>query len=295
MRELRNTLGQTFGTKKAKKAIASFTENAISPEKSARLLLNGKAPKLDSAAKAMFTTISASTAGMATREELAAVADAAKPRPRPNVAAEDVRDVYTAESLIGDGMMAHIPVLEWTTTLNAKKEIVTKSRFVSNRVAKVGMNVEKLKILRYMLLALDVLRASKAARGKGFMLPRRDELKTVVGDMPESVLENFKRKFSEAGMIDKFKYDLLATHLCAMACLVDNYEVDTWDLKEDLALETKQIQQYFMEIGAKVSAFPEGERKRLGIDKAAAKQRRIARLKLPLEFPKVAFARASKR
>jgi len=293
MRELRNNLGQTFGTKKAKKAIASFTENAISPAVSARLQANGKALKLDSAAKAMISNIAEATAGMASREELAAAADAAKPRPIPNITATEVKDVYTTEVLIGDGIMALIPVKGWVDTLKAKKEVITNSRYVSHRIAKMATNIEKLKILRYILMILEILRVSKGSRGT-LIIPRRDDLKAAVGDMPESILDNFKRRFTDSGTITKFKLDLVTTHLCAMACLVENYEVDVWDLKEDLRLETKQISQYFQEIGARVVAFPEAERKRMGLERAAAAQRRIAKLKLPLEFPKVAFARARK-
>ncbi|TVY62726.1 DNA-directed RNA polymerase I subunit rpa49 [Lachnellula suecica] len=294
MREARNNLGQTFGTKKSKKAIASFTENAISPALAARQQANGKATKMDAAAQAMISNIAEATAGMATRDELAAVADAAKPRPKPNLAAQDVKDVYTNNSLIGDGIMALLPVRDWATALKAKKEIVTQSRFVSHRIANVSMNVEKLKVMRYMLLSLDILRVSKALRGGERQLPMRNELKNVMGDMPEAVLESWKRKYSESGRVSKFKVDLLITHLCAMACVVDNYDVDVWDLMEDLALEPKQMAQYFHEIGAKLAAFPEGERRRLGLDKAAASQRRIAKLRLPLDFPRVAFARARK-
>jgi DNA-directed RNA polymerase I subunit RPA49 len=293
MRELRNALGQTFGTKKAKKAIASFTENAISPALSARLQANGKAPKLDSAAKAMISNIAEATAGMATREELAAAADAAKPRPIPNIAATEVKDVYTTDSLIGDSIMVMIPVKGWSDTLKAKKEVITNSRYVSHRIAKMASNVEKLKILRYMLMVLEILRVSKASKGT-LMIPRRDELKNALGDMPESVLDNFRRRFTDMGVITKFKLDLITTHLCAMACLVDNYEVDVWDLKEDLRLEIKQIVQYFQEIGARIANFPDAERKRLGIERAAAAQRKLAKLKLPLEFPRVAFAKARK-
>lgn len=289
MREQRNHLGQTFGTKKARKAIASFTENAIAPGRAAKLA-NGRAIKLDSATQVMLSNIADATAGMASREELAAAADAAKPRPTPNLAAEDIKDVYTIDSLIGANIITHIPVREWVKALKDKEEIVTNSRFVSHRVAKVNANVEKLKILRYMLLAFEVLRVSKPVRNAR-LLPRRDDLKSLMADMPEAVLEAFKRKFSESGQISKFKLDLLTTHLCALACIVDNFEVDVWDLKEDLRLDIKPMSQYFSEIGAKVVAFPESERKRLDMDKVVAAQRRIARLKLPLEFPKVAFGR----
>jgi DNA-directed RNA polymerase I subunit RPA49 len=51
------------------------------------------------------------------------------------------------------------------------------------------------------------------------------------------------------------------------------------------------MSQYFHEIGAKVVAANEVERKKLGLDKAAAAQRKFAKLRLPLDFPKLRFAR----
>ena len=92
-------------------------------------------------------------------------------------------------------------------------------------------------------------------------------------------------------MITTFGADLIKTHLCALACIVDNYEVNTYDLQEDLKLDTKTMSQYFMEIGAKITALGETERRKLGLEKSVAAQRRVAKLKLPLEFPKVSFGR----
>lgn len=78
-----------------------------------------------------------------------------------------------------------------------------------------------------------------------------------------------------------------------MACLVDNYDVETFDLQEDLKLETKVMSQYFSEIGAKIVPLGAAEARKL--DKVSAAQRKIAKLRLPLVFPKVSFGRASKR
>ena len=61
MRERRNILGQTFGTKKARKAIASVTENAISPDKSARN--KDKPAKFDATTAAILSNMSESTKG----------------------------------------------------------------------------------------------------------------------------------------------------------------------------------------------------------------------------------------
>lgn len=289
MREQKNILGQAFGTKKAKKAIASFTENAIAPDQASR-----KDTKLDAGAKAMLANIGEMTAGMASAAELAAVAEEAKPRPKHNQDATEIQDVYTVDVLIGDEVMPHIPVRSWIDDLKAKNEIITTSRFVSRRLQKVGPNIEKLRILRYMQLLLDMFNKSTVKRDVR-LIPKRDKLKEIMGGLPESVVENARRKFSDQGAMSKFKADLLITHLCAMACLVDNYEVDLWDLKEDLKMETRDLEKYFREIGAKIAALGVAEAKRIGMDKVAAAQHKVAKLKLPLSFPQVSVGRANKR
>ncbi|KAK2628475.1 hypothetical protein QTJ16_001578 [Diplocarpon rosae] len=289
LRERRNILGQTFGTKKARKAIASVTENAISPDKSARA--NGKPSKINAATAAMIASMAEGANAIKPRDELAQQVEDSKPRPKANKGATTIQEVYTVDSLIGIDIFKAVPIREWEKSLKANKEFMVSSRYVSSRVGQVSGNPEKLKILRYMLLMLDVLGACKNGRG-GKELPRRDELKKVLqGDIPESVLESIKRKFTEGSKISKFKSDLMVTHLCALACLVDNYEVDMFPLQEDLGMETKQMVQYFMEIGAKIGVLGEPERRRQGLEKAAAAQRRVAKLKLPLEFPKVSFGR----
>ncbi|KAH7393442.1 RNA polymerase I associated factor, A49-like protein [Cadophora sp. MPI-SDFR-AT-0126] len=288
MRERRNILGQTFGTKKARKAIASVTENAITPDKSARN--KDKPAKFDATTAAILSNMSETTKGMATRDELAQRVEDAKPRPKANRDAKHVQDVYTANDLIGKEVMKAIPVKTWQDAIKANKELPLASQFVAFRFRKHGSNVEKLKIFRYMLLLMQVLNNCKMIRGTR-TLPRRDELKKYLEDVPESVLESIKRKFADGPTITSFGADLIRTHLCALACIVDNYEVNIFDLQEDLKLETKDMSRYFMEIGAKIAVLGEVERKKLGLEKAVAAQRRVAKLKLPLEFPKVSFGR----
>lgn len=287
MRERRNILGQTFGTKKARKAIASVTENAISPDKSARN--KDKPAKFDATTAAILSNMSESTKGMATRDELAQRVEDAKPRPKANRDAKQVQDVYTTDELIGKEVMKAIPVKIWQDAIKART-LEVPHRYVAGRVEHVQSNIEKVKILRYMQLLMHVLNSCKTTRGIR-NLPRRDELKRILEDIPESVLESIKRKFTDGPMITTFGADLIKTHLCALACIVDNYEVNTYDLQEDLKLDTKTMSQYFMEIGAKITALGETERRKLGLEKSVAAQRRVAKLKLPLEFPKVSFGR----
>ncbi|QSZ30592.1 hypothetical protein DSL72_000149 [Monilinia vaccinii-corymbosi] len=296
-RELRNDLGETFGTKKSKKAIASITENAISANRRSRLVADGAKPaKLDAAKSAVIASMAEATSAMASRKDLEEQADAAKPRPKADLSAKDIKDVYTVDSLIGSDIFKSVPVLEWEQAVKEKKNITTNSRYVSARIVTAATaGVDKLRILRYLLLLLDLHMASRPMHGGKMlpkMLPKHDEMKSKLGDnLPQSLLEDIRRKYSDAGVMSKFKSDLLITHVCALACLVDNYEVDLYDLQLDLKLETNEMSQYFKEIGARIAALPELRRKALNLDKATAAQRKTAKLKLPLDFPRVPFGK----
>ena len=291
MRERRNDLGQTFGTKKAKKAIASVTENAIDQSRLFRDPSKAAQPeKLTAANMALLGSLAESAANMPTREELGDASTSANTRPEGNKEAMNPTKIYTVEKVIGLDTMKIIPVRQWMETMKAKKEITTSSRFVARRLQMHAQNPEKLKILRYMLLLIDFYNASSGGKF-GRRLPKRDDLKKILGDMPEAALEGVKRKFTNAGIMNKQMSDSLIMHLCAMAFMVDGADVDTWDLKEDLKLETKQITIYFTQIGAKIASLGEVERKKLGLEKAAAAQRRVAKLKAPLTYPKVSVGR----
>jgi DNA-directed RNA polymerase I subunit RPA49 len=81
----------------------------------------------------------------------------------------------------------------------------------------------------------------------------------------------------------KTHVDLLMTHCCVFAAIIDNFELNTWDLREDLRLEQKALTQYFLEVGATVRQSKKGDK----IDY-------IAKLALPLQFPKIRQIRRRK-
>lgn len=288
-REQQKELGQAFGTRKAKKALASLTENAIGPTRA----WGEKPAKMDSAAAAVVASMRDATAGMATREELIEAAEAAKPRPKANLDATELKEVYTIENLIGEEVFKSIPVLEWQTAVKAMKPVTVTSRYVADHVTKVANSTEKLKCLRYLLMLIEVHNNLRKRWGS-HELPGRDDLRRITGNVPEIMLESVKRKFSDQGTVSNFKKDLILTHICALACVIDNFEIDMWDLRLDLKMEPKPMMMYFTEVGARIGAFPEARRAALGLDKAMASQRKFARLKLPLEFPKVSFGRKVK-
>jgi len=279
---LRRSLGMEFGTKKAKKAIAALTDNAISPRKSTT-----SAQSNDPLATAVLESMASSTAGMPTREDIQAAVDEAKPRPKPNMDATSPAEVYPLDSLISREERVTIQVTDWLYAVQNNEVIKTSSRYVANRLQSIASSndISRLKALRYILAIVDFNAALKPLRGGGKKLPQRDDLKKKVG-ISDAVLDGMKRKFAAGSELTKWHVDKLITYAAALALFVDNFETDVYDLREDLRLDSKQIHQYYRELGCKVSGPTEKERETLKITKAEAVQHHIAKLKIPLDFPK---------
>lgn len=279
MMDLKTNLGQTFGTKKAKKVIQDNVLNAIaSPRKPGE---ESSATKIDKAAKAMLQSVGDITSTMASREDLQAVVNEAKPVPMANLEAEDIEDVYNPREIIGGEILNLVPVREWQEKAKHKEVISLTSRFVASRVTAIALNehaVVRLRVLRYLYFLLLFFLHTKPGKERGTrLLPPPDKLKEALAPAPEAVIENIRRKFSDAGQMRKFHVHLLMTHCCVFAAIVDNFEVDTQNLKDDLRLEQKSMNTYFHEIGAKVKKLSSKEEGRTV---------HLAQLALPLEFPK---------
>jgi len=283
---LRRSLGMEFGTKKAKKAIAALTDNAISPRKSETSARPDSQSK-DALVTAVLESMASSTAGMPTRDDIQAAVDEAKPRPKPNMDATTPAEVYPLDSLISREERVAMQVTDWLYAVENKEAVKTSSRFVANRLQNIASSkdISRLKALRYILAIIDFNAVLKPLRGGGRKLPLRDELKKKV-NIPDAVLDGMKRKFAAGSELTKWHVDKLMTHTAALALFVDNFETDVYDLREDLRLDSKQIHQYYRELGCKISGPTEKERERLKISKAEAIQHHIAKLKIPPEFPK---------
>ncbi|KAI9167474.1 DNA-directed RNA polymerase I subunit rpa49 [Paramyrothecium foliicola] len=278
MMDLKTDLGQTFGTKKAKKAIRENVLNAIAPQKQPS---DGSAIKIDDASKAMLKTVGEITSTMASREELQAVVDEAKPVPKANLEAEDIQDVYDPKAIIGSEILNLVPIREWQEKARHNESIQVPSQYVAARVAQIAASdtaVTRLRVLRYLLFVMIFYLSTKPGRQKGTrqVLPR-EKLRETLAPAPEAVIENIRRKFSDGGQMRKFHIDLLMTHCCVFASIVDNFEVDTQNLRDDLRIEQKAMNQYFHEIGGRV---------RPVTNKAEGRTTHVARLALPLDFPK---------
>lgn len=277
MMDLKTDLGQTFGTKKARKVINERVLNAISPQKQP----GDKPTEIDGASRAVLDSVGQLTTDMATREELQAVVDEAKPVPVANMEAEEIQDVYEPNVIIGSDILNLVPIREWQEKVRHKEGVQTPSRFVASRVNALAANesaTKRLRVLRYLSFVLVFYLLTKPGRAKGTRrIPPREKLKELLSPAPEAVIENIRRKFSDAGEMRKFHIDLLMTHCCVFASIVDNFTVDTQDLRDDLKTDQKTINQYFYEIGGRVKPVS---------NKAEGRTTHVARLAMPLEFPK---------
>ena len=232
--------------------------------------------------------MAASTGSMPTREEMQKVVDEGKPRPTPHLDAEKPADVYPLEELVGIGNLRLLAVKDWQVKVEAEEDIETKSRFVSSRlrhIVQIG-DVKKLKTLRYLLLLLDWFRCLKSEPKGAKKVPKKEELKTAISGISSELLDGLGKRFAQGHELNKWHIDNLITHICALALTIDNFATDISDLCHDLRLEIKDTSKYFHEIGCKVALPTEIERAKMKLTKAEATMHKMAKLKLPLEFPK---------
>lgn len=281
MLDQRTELGQVFGTKKAKKALEAVTLNAIGPRKAA----GAESENLNTSEMALMASIKDVTMSVPTQQDLQAAVDANKPVPKGNYNAEEIQDVYKPEELIGRDILELIQVSDWVQAVKKNEDVKLKSRFVANRLSRIGSGenaVARLRLLRYVYFLQLFLVTARKGRDKGAReILKKDKLAEELAPAPPPVIESIRRKFSDKGSIRKQHVDLLTTHMCALSCILDNFETNTWDLKEDLKLEQREMSQYYFEIGARVSK-RKGEEGRTNF---------TAVLKLPLLFPKLRVAR----
>ena len=284
---LRQSLGMEFGTKKAKKAIEALTVNAISPRKPGNATEDGPPD-----ARTTAVLESMSTTGIPSKEALQEAIDDAKPRPKPNLAAATPAEVYPLSTLIEPQDQRLLQVDDWIKAVANNESVTTPSRFVANRVAQLAAHATKetetrLKALKYLLALITFAGALPRTRSGGAKLPPRDKLKAPFEAFPAPLLDSLRRKFAPGGSaLSKWHIDLLMTHAAALALVVDGFATDTHDLREDLRLEEKAMTKYFRELGCRVAPLTEKDRERLSVARAEAKGRVMARLKLPLEFPR---------
>ncbi|EMD67803.1 hypothetical protein COCSADRAFT_82745 [Bipolaris sorokiniana ND90Pr] len=278
----RAALAAEFGSKKSRKALEDRTLNAIKSGAGA-----------NEVAENVLKQMSSSTSVMPTSQDLAAAVDSSKPRPIPNLAAEYPGDVYPISTVVGSELMTMLDVKDWVQASAAGQGVEVTSKYVARRIVKLAKNkqIQKLKVLRFILLCINFNAALIGAGGaRPKKIPIKGKLEAAMGeDTPAGCVLAIRRKFAPEGSSEmpRWNVDNLMTHIAAAALIVDDQAVDVNDLREDLKLENKEIKQYFAELGCKLTPPTQTDLTNLKLTKAESINHFVAKLKLPLTFPKV--------
>ena len=239
----------------------------------------------------MPATTTASTAATTSAE-----LDAARPRPKPNLSAQTPQEVYDPNNLAGGAdVLAKLKVKDWIDAVKGGRDVPLPSLYVAKRIPAVvgtGKDVPKLRLLKYVFLLLRWYKSLRPPQGKkrGRMVPKIEspDLGPLVAEFGTEVLAGLKRRFAdEGGELNKWHTDNLVTHILACMLIIDGFEVDTHNAGYDLGLEQGPLANYFKELGCVVWKMGKKECEDRGLSRADGATRRLARLRLPLVFPKL--------
>ena len=148
---------------------------------------------------ALLESMDQVAATRATREQLQAVADAAKPRPKANLAAERVEDLYPLSVLVEEETLHSLIVRDWEDAAAHNTPMTVQSRYVGQRAQRIARSgdVTRLKVLRYILLLLTFFRTLKSGGRKvARRLPDRTKLRTALG-VPDVIIDRVRKEFCD--------------------------------------------------------------------------------------------------
>ncbi|SCU95887.1 LAFA_0G02938g1_1 [Lachancea sp. 'fantastica'] len=280
---LRNALGEAFGTKKAKKAIADIERNRIDPD------------KLVDSAVDIVDSVKTASKDLPSREELQQVSSQDRTTPEANVDATDVEQIYPIHNIIPKREWQHIrvgAVLKETDEV-ARLELFpyTKSPYVAKKLATLtqAQQMTKLQLLYYLSLLLGVFE-NKRVSDKAKLL---ENLNAPPELLVDGILERFTisrtgqygRSRDRGFFIDPQREDKLLCYILAIILHLDNFIVEISPLAQELGLKPSKIVNLFKNLGAIVKGATVSQAEAFGIPKSAASTYKIATMKVPFKLP----------
>jgi DNA-directed RNA polymerase I subunit RPA49 len=326
----RAALTEAFGTKKSKKAVASVAEN--------RLLARGGENADNPLSSAILSTINDEDElnDVANSIEAAASSRSNKPLPQADLSATEIRDVYPLSSLVFPGpprtTLSQMPIAYWRDNIKSKKDVRSRSRFISNRVqyltqAYLSNPTEEsvllnLQLLRYILLLIELHSyISRLPQRRPIPPPEKWPAKTTSdASLSTAFLGKLTAHFLPTGQPTTHAKTLLTTTILALTLYIPPPKfqrgskillTEPTDIALDLALQPTEVSKLFRELGCKMESVSDGDLRAWGLEKAVGKAGRkivdadgkeitlpkpkFAKLKFPIEFPKVSAGRPGRR
>ncbi|OWB79903.1 hypothetical protein B5S32_g4143 [[Candida] boidinii] len=283
----RNALGEAFGTKKAKKAIADMERNRID------------SGKLEEEQVVIIDSIRSNTSNMPTKQEMEDTMNKDRLIPEFDVEATRVEDIYPLENII--------PKKEWSflrvdsilseTDIEKKSELLcySNSKYLLKKLGEITNETvnkkEKAQILYYISVLMGVY-ANRRCHNKDKLL---ENLNSPPGIVIDSVLQRFT--VSRAGEFGKSKdrsftidpahEDKLLSFMLALILHSDNFHLEVSVIAQELSLKPSRLVGLLRSLGCIVKNATVAEAESLNISKSMAANYKIASLKVPFKVPEI--------
>ncbi len=281
----RRDLGETFGTKKAKKAISNQDRNMIDSS------------KLESIEDSIIDAIKASTENLPSSEEVKENISSDRPIPFYDLETTEVENIYSINSIIPKAEFNFIRVdsILNEPLLEDKLKLLpfSSSRYIKNKLSgiKDKSQTQKLKMIYYASLLLGI-RANYRITNKHAMLVKLGNPPDILIDGIIDRFASFKPgaygKIKERGFtIDPNSEDKLLCYLLALLLKLENYKLEITPMASELGLKPSKLIDLCKALGCTIRYANLSEAEALGLNKNQVNRYRIAVLKAPLKLPEV--------
>lgn len=329
----RAALTEAFGTKKSKKAVVAIAEN--------RLLARGGDDAHNPISNAILSTIKDEDGtvfdDVAHSVEVQASSRSSKPLPEADLSATEIRHVYSLSALVfprpSRTTLSQMPISYWRDNIGLKKEVRSRSRFISNRVqyltqAHLANPTDEqpllaLQILRYILLLIE-LHSYISRLPQRRPIPPPDKWPhntTSDANLSTAFLGKLVSHFFTTGQPTTHAKTLLITTILALTLHIPTPKSQTeskilltepTDIALDLALQPTEVSKLFRELGCKMETVTDIDLRVWGLEKVGGSgagkkivgadgkettlpKPKFAKLRFPIVFPKVSTGRPGRR
>ena len=319
----RAALTQAFGTKKSKRAVASLAENRL-------LAREGETD--DPVSAAILNSIEEHDSDDDSADPTTSRAN--KPLPPVNLDTEDITKVYDLSNLVfpcpWQTTLSQMPIAFWKDQVQKNKAISTKLRFISTRVGYLTEkhlrdpsnteNLQKVQLLRYIQLLAEIHKHVSHQHSRKPMAPVEKWPKGTFTDT--SLSTTFKARllanFFPTNIPTTFAKNLLTSTILALMLHIpppiptiapSMLFTEPSDITLDLAMPAAEANKLYKELGCKLESMTDAEVKKYGWNKLVPVQKvdedtgkvvkmpkaKFAKLRFPVEFPKISSGRSEKR
>jgi DNA-directed RNA polymerase I subunit RPA49 len=287
----RSTLGEAFGTKKAKKALQSLEKNRID------------ADKLVSMETSIVDSVKTNTENLPSMEAMQEQQSVERPIPPHNLETTDVNEVYTLESVIPKREYDVLRLAPIVKESDPKKKLelfpYKNSFYISTRLDQLsernGDQTDRIKQLYYLSILLGLFENRR--------ISSRMDLTKRLGNLPEIVVNSLIERFTvaKAGAVGKSKdrnfaidpvcETRLLSYILVLVLRLDNFIVEIPPLARELSIKPVKLVELFRSVGCNVKPPSQVQAEAMGLSKYLLSSYKLAILSAPLKLPEVAKRR----